>query len=239
MALPTDNADPSHDGDSSAQAEDVKTALKSVLPKLYSGQSHETLSPLSFPICNVQSPLTLSPDILVQNFLNIANYQYYTCFPPQLQAQCAEWWADRANSRRLSPEFTCLLLQVCASSTQFVEEKLRIRLESELGEKIQTLTESFHAAALKLSATIPPGDVRDPVTMVQQLFLGAVWFKYEAKMIEAWHAIGSAIRAAQESGMNNFMMLPKAPHAQASLWLGVHVIAYIYIIVLVLTVYMC
>lgn len=38
--------------------------------------------------------------------------------------------------------------------------------------------------------------------MVQQLFLGAVWFKYEAKMIEAWHALGSAIRAAQESGIN-------------------------------------
>lgn len=138
----------------------------------------------------------------MQNFLKIANYQYYTCFPAQLQTQCAEWWGDRTNGRHLSPELTCLLLQVCASSTQFLEEKLRHRFESELGEKAQTLTERFHAAALKLSAAIPPGKVKDSIIMVQQLFLGAVWFKYEAKMIEAWHTLGSAIRAAQESGMH-------------------------------------
>ncbi|KUI61715.1 Pyrimidine pathway regulatory protein 1 [Cytospora mali] len=177
LGLPTIPADLSHDEGNNAQTEDIMTALRSILPKLYS-------------------------DLLVQNFLNIANYQYYTCFPPQLQTQCAEWWEDRAEGRRLSPEFTCLLLQVCASSTQFLEEKLRDRFESELGEKAQTLTGRFHAAAWKLSATIPPGKVGDAITMVQQLFLGALWFKYEAKMIEAWHSIGSAIRAAQESGMH-------------------------------------
>lgn len=147
--------------------------------------------------------LTHFSDLLVQNFLDIANYQYYTCFPAQLQNQCAEWWGDRADGRRLSPELTCLLLQVCASSTQFLEEKLRNRLESDLGEKAQTLTERFQAAALKLSSAIPPGKVKDPIIMVQQLFLNAVWFKYEAKMVEAWHALGAAIRAAQESGMSD------------------------------------
>ncbi|KUI63613.1 hypothetical protein VM1G_10366 [Cytospora mali] len=178
LGLPTIiPADLGHDEGNNAQTGDIMTALRSILPKLYS-------------------------DLLVQNFLNIANYQYYTCFPPQLQTQCAEWWEDRANGRRLSPEFTCLLLQVCASSSQFLEEKLRDKFESELGEKAQTLTERFHAAAWKLSATIPPGKVGDAITMVQQLFLGAVWFKYEAKMIEAWHSIGYAIRAAQESGMH-------------------------------------
>lgn len=141
-------------------------------------------------------------DLLVQNFLKIANYQYYTCFPAQLQTQSAEWWADRANGEHLSPELTCLLLQVCASSTQFLEEKLRDRFESDLGEKAQVLTERFHAAAWKLSAAIPPGEVKDSIVMVQQLFLGAVWFKYEANMVEAWHALGSTIHAAQESGMN-------------------------------------
>lgn len=138
----------------------------------------------------------------MQNFLVVANYQYYTCFPAQLTAQCTEWWEDRAAGRQLSPEFTCLLLQVCASSTQFVEEDLRTKLETELGDSMQTLTERFHAAAVALSASIPPGEVQDSIVMVQQLFLGAVWYKYEAKMIEAWHALGSAIRAAQESGMH-------------------------------------
>ncbi|KAK7741865.1 hypothetical protein SLS53_004932 [Cytospora paraplurivora] len=177
LSLSTEKHDHNFNEGSSAQSEDIRDALRSVLPKLYS-------------------------DLLVQNFLEIANYQYYTCFPAQLQNQCAEWWGDRADGRRLSPEFTCLLLQVCASSTQFLEENLRNRFESELGEKAQTLTERFHAAALKLSAAIPPGKVKDPIIMVQQLFLHAVWFKYEAKMIEAWHALGTAIRAAQESEGN-------------------------------------
>lgn len=138
----------------------------------------------------------------MQNFLDVANYQYYTCFPAQLTTQCAEWWEDRVEGRQLSPELTCLLLQVCASSTQFLEEDLRKKLETELGDKTQSLTERFHDAADALSASIPPGEVQDPIVMVQQLFLGAVWYKYEAKMIEAWHALGSAIRAAQESSMH-------------------------------------
>lgn len=138
----------------------------------------------------------------MQNFLDIANYQYYTCFPAQLTAQCTEWWDDRAAGRQLNPELTCLLLQVCASSTQFLGDDLRNKLETELGDKPQTLTTRFHSAAVDLSASIPPGKVQDAIVMVQQLFLGAVWFKYEAKMIEAWHALGHAIRAAQESGMH-------------------------------------
>ncbi|KAJ4421540.1 hypothetical protein N0V82_003678 [Gnomoniopsis sp. IMI 355080] len=158
-------------------SEHVKKALGSILPKTYT-------------------------DILVKNFLEVSNYQYYTCFPAQLTAQCTEWWDDRAAERQLSPELTCLLLQVCASSTQFLEDDLRNKLEFELGEKAQTLTERFHTAAVELSASIPPGEFEDAIVMVQQLFLAAVWFKYEAKMIEAWHALGSAIRAAQESGMH-------------------------------------
>lgn len=138
----------------------------------------------------------------MQKFLAIANYQYYACFPAQLTAQCSEWWDDRAAGRQLNPELTCLLLQVCASSTQFLEDDLRNKLETELGDRAQTLTERFHSAAVELSASIPPGEVQDAIVMVQQLFLAAVWYKYEAQMIEAWHALGSAIRAAQESGMH-------------------------------------
>lgn len=150
----------------------------------------------------MQSCLTDHADLLVQNFLDIANYQYYTCFPAHLQGQCGEWWDDRASGRALSPELTCLLLQVCASSAQFLNRDLRTKLEAELGDKAQVLTERFHAAATKLSGSIPPGQARDSIVMVQQLFLGAVWYKYEAKMIEAWHALGVTIRAAQESGMS-------------------------------------
>lgn len=88
---------------------------------------------------------------------------------------------------------------MCASSTQFLEESLKKRLEFELAEKAQTLTERFHDAAVKLSVTMPPN--KGGITIVQALFLNTVWFKYEGRMVEAWHALGGAIRAAQEIGM--------------------------------------
>lgn len=81
-------------------------------------------------------------------------------------------------------------------STQYLEESLLQRLEFELGEKAQSMTERFHAAATKLSASITRG--RGGVTQVQQLFLVAQWYKSEASMIESWHALSAAIREAQE-----------------------------------------
>ena len=138
------------------------------------------------------------PDCLVQNFLNGSNFQYYSVYPPDLQKQCEDWWAARALGQRLQPEITCLLLRVCSCSTQYLEKALRERLEFELGEKAQALTDRFHAAAQKLSSTIPPGVGGLP--QVQQLFLTATWYKSEALMIESWHAISAAIREAQELG---------------------------------------
>lgn len=178
-----------------SNSEHVNKALGSILPKTYTGQYTYCLAE-----CLIDADKLL--DLLVQNFLDVSNYQYYTCFPAQLTAQCTEWWDDRAAGYQLNPELTCLILQVCASSTQFLDDELRHKLEFELGEKVQILTERFHTAAVELSAQIPPGEVQDAIIMVQQLFLAAVWHKYEAQMIEAWHALGTAIRAAQESGMH-------------------------------------
>lgn len=129
----------------------------------------------------------------------MANVQYYPIFPAQLQGQCVDWWEARAAGRRLSPEITCLLIRVCSVSAQYLEDSFRQRLEFELGEKAQTLTDRFHIAAQKLSAAIPPATGGMP--QVQQLFLESSWYKSEACMVEAWHALSSAIREAQEQGM--------------------------------------
>lgn len=134
----------------------------------------------------------------MQNFLDNANFQYYSIFPEQLRDQSAEWWEMRAARRRLTPEFTCLLLRVCAVSAQYLEDSLKQRLEIELGEKAQSMTERFHAAAQKLSSSIPRG--AGGVMQVQQLFLESSWWKSEANMVEAWHSLSSAIRGAQEIG---------------------------------------
>lgn len=87
-------------------------------------------------------------------------------------------------------------------SAQYLEESLKRRLEIELGEKAQSMTERWHAAAQKLSSSIPRG--AGGVVQVQQLFLESSWWKSEANMVEAWHSLSSAIREAQEIGTNLF-----------------------------------
>lgn len=134
----------------------------------------------------------------MQNFLENANFQYYAIFPQQLRDQSSQWWETRAGGRRLTPELTCLLIRVCAVSSQYLEDSLKQRLELELGEKAQSMTERFHATAQKLSSSIPRG--AGGVIQVQQLFLEASWWKSEANMVEAWHSLSSAIREAQEIG---------------------------------------
>jgi hypothetical protein len=106
---------------------------------------------------------------------------------------------NRANGKTLNPEFTCLLLRVCACSLQFLEPKLSQKFDRELGETTQSLAERAHRAARRLSNTIPPGN--GGLTQIQQLFLTALWFKTEALFIESWHILTVAIHEAQELGM--------------------------------------
>ncbi|KAI3394401.1 hypothetical protein diail_2813 [Diaporthe ilicicola] len=172
---PIQSFNPPVDDDKGAQSEEIETALKIILPKPYT-------------------------DILVQNYLESANYQYCPIFPEQLRGQNAKWWESRAAGQKLSPELTCLLIRVCAVSTQYLEASLLQRLEFELGEKAQAMTERFHSAAQKLSASIPRG--KGGLVHVQQLFLVAQWYKSEACMVESWHALSEAVREAQEINMH-------------------------------------
>ncbi|KAG8170271.1 hypothetical protein KVR01_001016 [Diaporthe batatas] len=178
FALTRSTADSSYgqtDDNQDGQSEEIEAALKFILPKPYT-------------------------DVLVQNYLDTANLQYYPVFPEQLRGQSAKWWESRAAGQKLTPELTCLLLRVCAVSTQYLESSLLQRLEAELGEKAQTMTDRFHKAAQNLSASIPQG--KGGVVNVQQLFLAAKWYKGEACMIESWHALSAAVRAAQEINMH-------------------------------------
>lgn len=59
------------------------------------------------------------------------------------------------------------------------------------------MTERFHAAAQKLSASIARG--KGGIVHVQQLFLEAQWYKSEACMVESWHSLSVSIREAQET----------------------------------------
>lgn len=139
-------------------------------------------------------------DILIQKFLEIGNFNYCSLYPPIFSADYAAWWADRTSSKAITPEFTCLVIRVCACSAQYMDAESSRKLESELGDSIQSLSDNFHNAARQLSNTIGPG--KGGFAQVQQLFLTAVWFKSEALFVESWHALGSCIHEAQEQGMH-------------------------------------
>jgi hypothetical protein len=171
----------------------MESALSAIPPKPYTGRRASAVV--------IHHLLTSFIDILVQNFLIDTNYQYYLIYPPTFSQEYSLWWADRASGRKLKPEFTCLLLRVCALSTQFLSVETRGKLELELGESAQRLTERYHHAAQQLSINIRPG--KGGLTQVQQLMLAASWLKSEAMFTESWHALGSAIHEAQELGIGS------------------------------------
>ncbi|KAJ3525018.1 hypothetical protein NM208_g11821 [Fusarium decemcellulare] len=134
------------------------------------------------------------------NFLNNVNFHYYIIYPPSFLEQYQQWWSARADNRPVSVQWTCLLLMVCACASQYTDLDLQRKLEVDLGDTIQRLTEQYHEAARELGSTIPIG--YSHLTNVQQLLHSCYWFKSEARFVECWHVLNSAIREAQELSMH-------------------------------------
>ncbi|KAH7256757.1 fungal-specific transcription factor domain-containing protein [Fusarium tricinctum] len=141
-------------------------------------------------------PSKLYTDTLVQNFLNNVNYHYYIIYPPSFLEQYQQWWTARAENRPLSVQWTCLLLTVCACASQYTDVELQEKLESGLGDTIKRITERFHEAARELGSAVPLG--YSHLTNIQQLLHSCYWFKSEARFVECWHVLNSAVREAQE-----------------------------------------
>ncbi|KAK4105639.1 hypothetical protein N658DRAFT_556074 [Parathielavia hyrcaniae] len=138
-------------------------------------------------------------DCLVDNWLNGPNHQYYALYPAGFRAQYRGWWSTPRS--KVTAELTSLILRVCACSLHFIiEENVRARLEAELDTDLSAFANRMHAAAEKLSVSIPPG--KGGLVHVQQLFLTAFWFKSAGKFTEAWHALSKAIQAAIEIGLH-------------------------------------
>lgn len=139
-------------------------------------------------------------DTLVQNFLQNVNFHYYIIYPPTFLEQYQKWWTDRAASKPLCVQWTCLLLTVCACASQYTDLELQRKLEIDLGDTVQRLTEQYQESARELSTSIPIG--YSHLVNVQQLLHSCYWFKSEARFVECWHVLNSAIREAQELGMH-------------------------------------
>ncbi|KAL4791747.1 fungal-specific transcription factor domain-containing protein [Aspergillus venezuelensis] len=170
---------------------------------LESSNSTPQLNQISLSIEMYNALQTIPPkhytDILIGHFLDHTNYHYYSLYPPAFRQDYVAWWSAKESGLPLTPEFTCLLLRVCACSAPYLDEDIRRTLEIELGSDIEQLSFLYHRTAKQLSDTIKPG--KDFV-QVQQLFLTAQWFKTEALFVESWHALGVAIHEAQEQGMH-------------------------------------
>lgn len=149
-----------------------------------------------------------APDSLVQNFFANANFHYYILYPNSFLDEYQAWWSDRAERRPLGLQWTCLLLMICACSTQYINVDLQHRLELDLGESAQKLTETYHSVGRALHSAIPMG--HSHFLSVQQLLHSCYWYKSEARFVECWHVLSAAIREAQELGM-------------CSLWIGARV----------------
>ncbi|KAI8934103.1 hypothetical protein NX059_008865 [Plenodomus lindquistii] len=139
-------------------------------------------------------------DAIVNHFLTVVNYRYTAIYGPTLTDQYVQWWSDRGIDERLSPEFTCLLLRICAYSVQCLPPSLRKLVESELACSSQVLTERLADAAEEISRDFVASNIS--IERVQGQLLKCAWLKNESRIVESWHTLGSTIREAQELGID-------------------------------------
>ncbi|PVI00614.1 hypothetical protein DM02DRAFT_671841 [Periconia macrospinosa] len=139
-------------------------------------------------------------DAIVNHFLKSVNYRYNCIYAPTFTQKYVQWWADRTSGKRLSPEFTCLLLRILSYSTQYLTSSLINMVEFELATNCQVLTERFSNGAEQLSKSFPPSSTS--IERVQEQFMKGAWLKSEGKIVEAWHTLSCTIREAQELGID-------------------------------------
>ncbi|KAG6096462.1 hypothetical protein E4U30_001478 [Claviceps sp. LM220 group G6] len=139
-------------------------------------------------------------DALVQNFLNNVNFQYHILYTSSFLEEYRAWWTSRSEGRPLGLQWTCLLLTVCACSTQHTDAELQRKLETDLGQSTHKLAEQYHNAARELHSVIPVRS--NHLLNVQSLLHSCFWYRSEARFVESWHVLSAAIREAQELGIH-------------------------------------
>ncbi|KAJ6782043.1 hypothetical protein PWT90_03861 [Aphanocladium album] len=182
-----------------ANCHQLERALHVLPPRTTTGKSH-TQTPQYLLFYMYQDANSPPIDSLVQNFLSRVNYHYYIIYPPAFLQDYREWWIARFASHPLGLQWTCLLLMVCACSAQYADPDLKRRLEMELGEPVYRLSNKYHNAARELHSVIPISS--NHILNVQQLLHSSYWYTSEARFVESWHALSTAIREAQALGIH-------------------------------------
>ncbi|EHK49403.1 hypothetical protein TRIATDRAFT_175639, partial [Trichoderma atroviride IMI 206040] len=156
----------------------------------------------------VQASRAISPrpytDMLLKNFFDNVNYHYGILHQPSFMAVYVDWWSQRRDAQSLRNPLalglTCLILRICANSTQFLSPHASSQLELDLGDSIQSLSKTYHDAAQIISSFLSPGT--GGLLNAQQLFLAATWHKGQADFVRSWHELGAAVRQSQEIGIH-------------------------------------
>ncbi|KAK1237236.1 hypothetical protein MKX08_002861 [Trichoderma sp. CBMAI-0020] len=162
----------------------------------------------SLPEPIVQASRAISPrpytDMLLKNFFDNVNYHYGILHQPSFMAVYVDWWSQRRDAQSLRNPLalglTCLILRICANSTQFLSPHASSQLELDLGDSIQNLSKTYHDAAQTISSFLSPGT--GGLLNAQQLFLAATWHKGQADFVRSWHELGAAVRQSQEIGIH-------------------------------------
>lgn len=164
-----------------------------------------TAEPVPEPVAQASRAISPRPytDMLLKNFFDNVNYHYGILHQPSFMAVYADWWSQRRDAQSLrSPlamGLTCLILRICANSTQFLSSHTSSQLELDLGDSIQNLSKTYHDAAQTISSFLSPGT--GGLLNAQQLFLAATWHKGQADFVRSWHELGAAVRQSQEIGI--------------------------------------
>ncbi|TFA97470.1 hypothetical protein CCMA1212_010816 [Trichoderma ghanense] len=171
-----------------------------IMPKAQYAESPDALPEPVLKASRVVSPRPYT-DVLIKNFFENVNHHYGILHQPSFMFAYASWWSHRREAQSESAiGFTCLILRICANSAQFLSPQTSLQLRIDLGDSVQNLSRSYHAAAQTISAFLSPAS--GGLVNAQQLFLAATWHKGEADFVRSWHELGAAVRLVQETGIH-------------------------------------
>ncbi|KAF6840475.1 fungal specific transcription factor domain-containing protein [Colletotrichum plurivorum] len=156
---------------------------------------------------------------LIEVYFREFNWQYYALEEDLFMQQFAEWnnipfnVLSNSGPQGLSPDlrvFPALLFQVLATALLTLPEgshEFYEHLKYAGNMTFEDLAADYSESGVGILSLL--GKRQITLTTVQASFLRAAFLKYMAKVTESWHAIGSAIRDAQEIGMHRDSLDPQ------------------------------
>lgn len=165
-----------------------------------------------------QLPARTYIDKLVNLYFENFNWQYYALDRDVYDKQLAEWYRLPFNLLTSGPQalppdlraFPAMLFQTLASALLVLpvgSDSTFDSLKYAGGMTFEDLAMDYSESGVAILSLL--GKRQMSVTTVLAGFLRAAFLKYTALVTEAWHAIGAAIRDAQEIGLHRDSLDPK------------------------------